>query len=113
MFFKCHKSRTVAIIKSLLTSPLAFVIYVISGAMLISILSYCFHQLNVYLLNKQILPKVGKDNETIEFYAFLWCFIEISAALILIGICILFYETVLKAKKDIEIYELQSITWQK
>ena len=112
MFRKLYKSQSYAIYKSLYTSPLGlFLQYVI---LLLSVLSIFY---GVYLFNLDYLEKSSKEAilliciELFIIYIILVFFIAIYDIILYIINCI--NKTMEKYDKDLEKYELDSISWQK
>ena len=114
--FKFHKSRTVAIIKSLATSPLGICILFILGVVSILIFFYCLFLINLYLIQYGTIPQLNTNNNTFSSainYLNIEVFFVPASILIIYGSYELIIDTLIHVNKDIKQYELDSVVWLK
>ena len=121
MFRQFHKSRALAIFKSLSTSPAAICIYKIIALFAIIMIFYGIYLFNLYLLNEKT---IYSSRNFIEGDAIILIIFEILVLILIILLSFVVYfaisdmikcisDTKQKFVRDINEYECNAGSWQK
>lgn len=122
MFRKFSKSRVIAIIKSLATSPAGTIICNISVFLIIIMIFYGIYLFNLYLINERIVIPPNLDAPEVNAVAQIFLELMGLGVIILLLSCSYFiineiikciYQTKQKLKKDLDEYECNAVSWQK